>query len=293
VRFPFLVNFRIARYILANLAFSTPSNKGVMGPPLEILFVTAGKDAEILKFAIDGAIRSSGCHDVTSITVVCPRKDLEIIRKNVERTDFNIRYLAEDRIIPDALSQRILTVFGSRSGWVIQQIIKLEYVKNSKSLGVLVIDADTVLLHSRCWLDFEGTQVLMPTWERHKPYLEFLKLHGYRIAEGSLSHISHHMLFQPVLMKTMLSSYGIFELESLVSLVTQSHYSEHSPFSLDYEMYAQYLLHEHPSRVRYEKWSNFSVEEFSLSECGFVSEYEGFFASVSVHSYNRLKSESS
>ena len=59
-------------------------------------------------------------------------------------------------------------------GWVLAQYLKIWTVATSESEGVLVLDADTLLLSPRIFLDRSGKQILTPSVEFHRTYYAFL-----------------------------------------------------------------------------------------------------------------------
>jgi hypothetical protein len=284
----FLSKSRVSRYLICNLSFSINEIAGEESSPLEILFVVAKKDAKFLSYSIRGALRSTIHHKIIAVTVICPRADLELIKVITDSIDKSIRVVAEDQIIGQIDILRIKDSFGPRGGWVLQQLIKVYYAHNSKSPGILIVDADTVLLKNRLWLDSNSTQILLPTWERNDPYYDFILTNSFKLDTNSLSHIAHHMVIQPKILRQMLNEYGLEDFSTLLHKLSQSVDSGDSPFSIDYEMYAQYLLVEHPNLVRYEKWSNFSVQKIldgTIDSC--LKAWGRRFCSISAHSYNQ------
>jgi hypothetical protein len=276
------------RYLKCNLFYEVPKIQNMINVEIEILFVTAGKDSEILPHAISGAIRSTHNYRVRSITIICPKADLLIVKQNIQSIDYPFLVIPEDEIIEDNFVDQLRDLFGSRFGWVLQQLLKINFVKKSGAAGVLIIDSDTILSKPRLWLDSDRTQVLMPTWERHTPYFDFLRINNFCVQQDSFSHISHHMLVQPDILREMLSRYKLNDLDTFIQIFSACPPDVHSPFSIDYEMYAQYLITHYPHLVRYEKWANYSVRLLLRSEIGHqLNSRKIFYNSISAHSYNQ------
>jgi hypothetical protein len=281
-------NSRLVRYLKCNLSFEVPKLVSAETPEIEILFVAAGKDSKLLPYAITGAIGTTDNSKVLSITVICPKADLITMRQSIQFIDFPVLITSEDEIIEDSFIESLKDLYGSRYGWVLQQFLKVMFVKNSKADGVLVIDSDTILLKSRLWLDTHRTQVLMPTWERHDPYFDFLKANKFNVRHDSFSHVSHHMILQPDILREMLSEYGLHNPDAFIKAFLKSPIHENSPFSIDYEMYAQYMLAKYPKLVRYEKWANRSVRNLLPEEIQRqLNVWKTNYNSVSAHSYNQ------
>jgi hypothetical protein len=102
------------------------------------------------------------------------------------------------------------------------------------------------------------------------------------------------MLFQPQIMKEVLTNIGWTTPDLLVQdLISSTKNDENSPFSIDYELYAQYLLSVHPEKVLIEKWSNLEASDKKFSESSVdysrrvSASAVGKYASVSFHSYLR------
>lgn len=279
---------RFIRYLKCNLFYEVPKIQNSIDLEIEILFVAAGKDSEILPHAISGAIQSTHNYRVRSITIICPRADLLIIKQNIQSIDYPFQVIPEDEVVEDNFINQLKDLFGDRYGWVLQQLLKINFVKESGAAGVLIIDSDTILLKPRLWLDSHRTQVLMPTWERHEPYFDFLRINNFCVQQDSLSHISHHMLLQPEILREMLLTYNLNDFETFIQVFSTCPRGVNSPFSLDYEMYAQYLITRYPHSVRYEKWANYSVRILLHSDIGHqLNSQEIRYNSISAHSYNR------
>lgn len=286
--FNLIAKSHVVRYLKSNLNYSVAKSIDRDGSPIEILFVVARKDAKLLASSIKGALESTRCHKIISVTIICPREDVEFIQGITDLFKGSILVVAEDDIIPQVYLSRLKDTFGPRSGWVLQQLLKIYYAKNSKSPGILVVDADTVLLRNRVWLDSNSTQILMPTWEHHAPYYDFLRFNSYELGDLSFSYVSHHMLIQPRILQEMLVSYELDNLDIALDKLSKFSLSGNSPFSVDYEMYAQYLISVHPTLVRYEKWANFSVNNLSEKELDTLLEvWKKRYNSISAHSYNQ------
>lgn len=286
--FDLIAKSHVMRYLKSNLNYSVSKSIDRDGAPIEILFVVARKDAKFLSSSIKGALESTRCHTIISVTVICPGKDLVFFQGIADSIRESIQVMAEDEVINQVHLSRIKDTFGPRSGWVLQQLLKIYYAKNSKSPGILIVDADTILLRNRVWLDSNSVQILMPTWERHTPYYDFLRINSYKIGDNIFSYISHHMLIQPKILREMLVNYGLDNLDVTIDKISKFSSSGNSPFSIDYEMYAQYLIAVHPVLVRYEKWANFSVNNLAENDLDTLLKiWKNRYNSISAHSYNQ------
>ena len=281
------------RYLEVNaLKFSefNLQNQSRTLPSLEILFVSTAKDFSILKSAIKFAADATLHHDNVTFHIVVP--GLEVAQCQLSLADLPLEFyvLAEESIIENELLRRLRSRFGARAGWVIQQLAKVAFVMSSKAPGVFVIDSDTLLLEPRIWLDHDGIQLLTPTWEFHSPYYKFLHSKGVSRLRPKYTFVSHHMLMQPKILREAFATAGWATLNELVdSLVSIPGSAEESPFCIEYELYAQYMMSRYPQLIRLEKWSNigFSRRNISYTEVEkvVIPKFKGGYASVSLHSY--------
>lgn len=259
-------------------------------PRLEILFVSAAKDFDILVASIAFASKATSHHKSVSYHVIVPRVQIEQCKELLKDLPFQINIMDEEIFIKDELLLQLRSSFSSRAGWVIQQILKVSFVMNSQAPGVLVIDSDTLLLEPRLWLDREGKQILTPTWEYHSAYYKFLNSRGISRVRPKYTFVSHHMLMQPTIFREAFSAAGWKGLDELVmTLVAIPINNEESPFCIEYELYAQYMIIHYPDLIRLEKWSNIGFARNGKSmrdiEKEVISNYKGRYSSVSLHAY--------
>jgi hypothetical protein len=281
------------RYLYVNsLQFESAQNDSPASPPIEILFVAARKDFRTLEVTINGVIETCG-QEVSRINIVVPDQDLsycEAVVTSCAPNQIEMKVISETSLLDESLAKLIYSHFGARGGWVLQQVLKLEYARNSLSSGVLIIDADTVLIKNRTWLNSDGIQSLMPSWEFHRPYFEFLstltpfksQLHFF----PRFSFVSHHMLMQPNVVKEIFRACGWNGPRELVdSLCQPSNKIGQSPISIDYELYGHFLLLHYPEKVNLVKWANTSASYSSNISIDLLKERYSNFASVSLHTY--------
>ena len=279
------------RYLeISLLPFKPLQYRNEESPPLEILFVSTRKDFEVLIPAIRYALEATSHHTILSVNVIVPEIDYLECKELIRREPREIKVIIEDKFIDDRNKTRIRNRFRERSGWVIQQIIKDRFICKSEAQGVLVVDSDTILLEPRNWLTNEGVQILTPTWEFHPAYYKFLYNLKVSKLRPKYTFVSHHMLMQPKIMREIFQSLGWTNLDDFIESLTEVQLDgEKSPFSIDYELYAQYLMKNYPEKVILEKWSNFSYARSLQTDTNLNEDIDRKFrdryASVSLHSY--------
>lgn len=249
-------------------------------PALDILVVAHVKDFEILPLSLKAAIRHTRHHPNSSITVIVPDKDAAFCQYLLKKELIGATVLSESQFLNESEMSRIRSSFGERAGWVIQQILKIRFVLSTKSPATIVIDADTILQIDRLWIDEFGVQVLTPTWEYHEAYYSFLSKYEIVGTKPIYTFVPHHMVFQRSILIEALSTAGLLDNEDLiVEVLKNGSTGEQSPFSIDYELYAQFLFNKYPSLVYLEPWANLSTEILQRDRIP-------GYASVSIHSYN-------
>jgi hypothetical protein len=260
-------------------------------PPVEIVFVSTRKDFNSLEKSIPFAIEATSNQQSIAIKIIVPEADLLLCNQLVAKLDLqNAKVISENTIVPEHLISALRARFGWRTGWVLQQILKVECVKNSDFPGVLIIDSDTLLLNRRTWLKADSTQLLSASWEYNASYYHFLNKKGLVDIFPEFTFVTHHMLMQPKFLIEALNFMGWHSLELLVDyLIKESNPNDDSPFCIEYELYGQYMFKFHRDLVSLQKWSNISVPPSLINEnlplAKQVSGWKDDFYSISLHSY--------
>lgn len=272
------------------LSFGATPDAGEDYPAIEILFVTTKKDFEILVHSIRAAQESTSHHPRSTTSVLVPDAEHDQASKLLSQGFRDVRVLRESDFLTIEQMSNIRNRFGKRSGWVIQQLLKVEFVSRSQQMGVLIVDSDTLILNPRIWLDKSGSQLLTPTWEWHQPYYDFLENAGFEAGSLKQSFVSHHMLMQPQHLRDARLFLGWQNLDFLIEyLILKSDIHAQSPFCIEYELYAQFMLKFHPEKVTLAKWSNIGIsrETGNLdTQIRFIkNSLSSKFASVSLHAY--------
>jgi hypothetical protein len=160
------------------------------------------KDSDIVSLAI--ASTAVGVQNpIVRLVIMAPRADHEALRtlesgvvqlQADEAQDVSRSFSAVEEFVP-----------ADRQGWVKQQVLKLAFVARSASDGVLVLDADTILLQPKVWLDGQR-QLLAVAHEYHRPYVEHAsRCLGPSCVDEGISWVTHHQLMQPRVVREMLA----------------------------------------------------------------------------------------
>jgi hypothetical protein len=274
----------LRRYLETNrLPILSDIGKEDFMPAIEILFVCAGKDLKLLPLAVEAALNATKQHPLHGVTIVVPERDLIHAQNIVFQKDQQVTIMSETVKIPQHINRRIREVFHSRAGWVIQQILKVLCVSDSTAPGVLVCDSDTILALNRVWFNNAGHQILTPSWEYRAEYYNFLAELGLGSGKPEFTFVSHHMLMQPKFMLEARNYVDWRNLEDIVNtLIKDYDDSNLSPFCIEFELYAQYMLEFRHNKIHLVKWSNISLARDKQHK---LQELKKKYASVSLHDY--------
>jgi len=254
-------------------------------PPIDLLVVAAPKDFSLLELATRSALANAG-NPISNVTFVVPAAALAGAEAIATRLmgDVSVKVTSEDDVIPIEDRNLLYNAFGSRYGWILQQILCVAGVSKSNSAGVLILDADTLLLRPRVLLS-GNRQILMSSLEHHYPYFEFLESLSPHFRGMQTSHVTHHMLQQPEVSRSILEEFCGGDISSLVRLIAERRTnSTASAVCVDYELYGQGIRLLYPDRVLSAKWSNISVERRATSPRK-IESMANFYCSASLHDH--------
>ncbi len=280
------------RFVKVNrIPTSIISCKGKL-PSISILLVVAQKDFDKLINCINQIVKHS-LNPISQIEIVVPDSHTASCVKTLENINLEIplKVLNEDEIISADLRKNMKQVLKHKYGWAIQQLLTLNMVVRSDCDGVLAVNADTFILRDQVWLNEKLVQVLFRSSEYHAPYYQLIKKIFPNLQLVPFSHVTHHMLFQPKLLRDFLSKSGYLDLEKLMIQVLESmDRTQESPFCIEFEPYAQALHNFYPNRFEIRRFSNspFSKVEDNLEIMTLVAELDNqnVYNSISFHSWN-------
>lgn len=278
-------------FLRANKIIELNSKQENTYPDIELVIVATQKDFKILGDSIKAALRSS-VNRIKLLSIVVPPQDILICKHLMENLNIEINYLVinENDIINQNLRKVIKESSDNRYGWLIQQFIKINLALTSQSEGVLVLDADTLLLGRNIWLDQDGNQKLVVANYKYQPYFDFLRDLGFLVIKPKFSFVTHHMLFQPNIMKSILKFLGCESFESFVYKVLEAkNNNKVESLSIDFELYGQFALNTFSQKMRLARFCNLSLSfsEVNRNEIFFnVDKYSKEYNSISFHSWH-------
>ncbi|MBW5467391.1 hypothetical protein GPJ61_05835 [Brevibacillus formosus] len=157
---------------------------------IDVLIPAIEKDLGTLPYVID-SIRKQVKHPVGRIMVVSPpSKRIQALCRRK-----NCTFINEKRVLPITKKDiHYQTKRTNRSGWLLQQLLKLAGGNLTKQRYYLVIDADTILIRPHVFLVNGKTVFYCRNWSRPEYFRTYKKLMGTK-PTASRSFVAHYMLF--------------------------------------------------------------------------------------------------
>lgn len=262
-------------------------------PAIELAIPSTLKDLPYLNLVIRSAIKNS-YNPVRLVRIIVPSSEIEQFRLTlgggVKGTTLEL--IDEEQLLGNLLEICNVVAPLDRRGWLIQQVLKYLCVLTSESAGVLIMDSDTVLTTPRTWLDEDGTQMLMISYEYHLPYqLHFLKFKmaldksGGALKSPRVSYVTHHQIMQPDLLREMLGGELNWEA-GLRAWISTIDFQTQSP-ACEYHCYGTYLALAKTRRYKLARWGNIPMQRSQFQGLSFDGSGDRFgkVCSISVHAY--------
>jgi hypothetical protein len=260
-------------------------------PEIDVLVVANKKDLDVCPLTIRSAIRHS-LNPIKSISVVTPADDVRIFQTELSDLGLNlpIKVLNEDEVLSETDRQLIKSSFPTRYGWVLQQFLAVSMLAKSETHGTLLLNCDTVLTRTTHWLNGIGRQTLLASLEYHPPYYQLLHTVLQLPKTPTYTFITHHMLFQPALLREVLGITKSFSVSDfLKQVLSKADSNQGSPLCIEFEPYGQALWKNYRNRISLSKFSNLPLkrnsENLEFAARAIVSNEESQYKSISLHSY--------
>ena len=249
-------------------------------PIIDVVIPCHSKDFAVLGLTIASA-RACVLNPIGQISLIT---NLEFIDE-VKRKFPDCHVFSDQDFLSEEMIQKVnIQVPLERRGWVFQQLIKISACLESEREGCLVLDADTILIQPRVWLESSGVQILCISEEYHMPYVRHYKsTFGQGVCPWSF--VTHHHMMQKEILRLMLDGLS----DGLLSWLDSADFNHASAIS-EYHSYGQWLVSNRKELVKFAKWNN-SVQKFdSLNESSYNIVAGDFskYCSVSAHSYLQM-----
>ncbi len=261
-------------------------------PSIELVVTTKFKDFAIIEKCINCALNNS-LNKISLIKIVVPAIDFPICLELIQKFNLkvNLQLINEDELISENIRELIFSNTKNYYGWVLQQVIKIKLALDSNSKGVLIVDSDTLLLGKQLWLNKNGVQRLVVANTKYDPYFQFLKVMGIVKNRPKYSFVTHHMLMQPEIIKSLFAKNNFKSIEDLlVKIFTDKNFCAVENISLDYELYGQFIYFNFKKRYTLSRFCNLSLVSRNTILKNFEKELQilaNDYHSISFHSWNQ------
>ena len=234
---------------------------------------------------------------VNKIVVIGPRS----IEGIVKDKDTNIIFLDEDSVVDDLSYSSVTNIIGEinkeaveRTGWYLQQFLKMAYAYVCEEDYYLVWDSDTIPLHKIEMFDSNGKVFLDVKSEYHKPYYDTMENLGLKISNvPCFSFISEHMLIDK---KKMIELIETIEKKASIQapfwqIVLKSINAsglKASGFS-EFETYGNYVYLNYTNDVSIRKWKSLRSASlfYETINADLVKRLSAYFDAVSFENRKR------
>lgn len=240
------------------------------GTQISILIPSVSKDVSTLQCAIDSLV-SYSLNPINSIYLVIPEQDLN----EFNHFPTSVKIISEsDFISIDKATINYLVNGRDRSGWLLQQFIKLSSDQLDGPEHVLVWDADTVLNKPTCFVNTQQTQFFFSD-EYHLPYFKTLKSLFPEIDPLPVSLVSHHMLFSRSVLREMKEAIEKSSGTDWITAILNLKDSQEQSYFSEYELYGNYFFHTRRKKAKLAYWFNevypSPEPEHAMSNARFIS----------------------
>ena len=245
---------------------------------LDILIPTTDKDLNKLELVLKSL--SNINNPIQHIYIVAPKS--KFIQQFCEK--FHCIYLDENTVLPIKLSDIHYHPQGiNRSGWIFQQLIKLNVDHLCDNQNVLVLDSDTLFNRTQSFIA-KGRAVFDCSDEYHAPYFKAYSSYLGLNKRFGLSFVAHHMVFQRARLKEMKLAIEKHTHKKWYQAILEGlDKNEVSSFS-EYEMYGNWMYYHHRNKMFLREWYNFSTTFEQMQHLP-LSKLKGY-KTISMHSYN-------
>lgn len=239
--------------------------------PIEVVIPVSIKDIATLPKVIEGC-KNFIKHPIHNIYIV-GESSSTILNTCIQ---LGVKFIEEKEVLGYDKHCIDYSVNGNdRSGWLFQQLLKLNADQISSTENFLVLDADTIFVRDHVFLRKKKT-ILDLSEERHEPYHIVYKRILQEETTSMLSFVTHYMLLNKKVLKQLKSDIEKIHKKTWDTvIIEQMDKNDESGFS-EYELYGNYLKSRFPEQVDNAYW--FNSETFPNKQTSIIK-------SVSLHNY--------
>ena len=239
--------------------------------PIDIIIPASFKDVQNLKIVMTNALKFIK-HPINKIYVVAPSNP-QIIKICEDEGGI---FVDEEFVLPfKRKSIKYVVDNEDRSGWLFQQLLKLNADTIAEMDNYLILDADTIFIKPKIF-HHAGKTIFDFSEERHDPYHTVYEKILKNKTKSELSFVTHYMLFNKTYLQNLKSEIESIHLKLWTEVILENvDYTNKSGFS-EYEMYGNFVLAKYSKKIKKEYWFN-TVNPFTAKL--------NYIKSLSLHSY--------
>lgn len=250
-----------------------------MPAKIDIVIPAIEKDLATLPYVIDAA-RKQVKHPIGQILIVAPkrRRILELCKRK------KCKFVDENTVLPITNNHiHYRSSKWERSGWLFQQLLKMNGDTLATSNNFLVMDADTVLIRPHVFLVGKKPVFYCRSWSQHEYFRTYRKLLGRNRASRA-SFVAHYMLFNKSklakLKRTIEAKNGTSWYAAIIRKIDKTKQFAFSEF----ETYGNFLHSLDPNGIIKRKALNksfgMSIRKMTAKR---IQELAGRYRSISFH----------
>ena len=208
--------------------------------PISIALLVARKDLELLPYSLTACMQSTS-NEIKRVLVICP-SEIEIsVKEKIRNLSIELSSQVEVYADEEVLTSTNLDKFSFCSS-----VSKMEVLKISVALlcdeNILIVDADTLLLRKRNWCS-EDKQLSPVAQEYFVGHNLFISLIFPNIDWSGMGFVTHHGLFNPVVIRDLVDLFGGFDLlVEAIDAGIRSGWNKKRGFPSEWQLYGEYLL---------------------------------------------------
>ncbi|QUL53147.1 hypothetical protein KDC22_22340 [Paenibacillus tritici] len=248
-------------------------------PSIDILIPAIEKDLATLPYVID-SLRRYVQHPISNIYIVSPNNSR--IRQLCSRK--SCVFVNETTVLPFTKKAiRYSSTRWNRSGWLYQQLLKMNGDHICREKYFLVVDADTVLIRPHRFRSGGKSIFYCRNWSQPEYFRTYRKLLG-AAASAPKSCVTHYMLFESAklasLKRTIEARHGMSWHAAIIRSINKKRQFGFSEF----ETYANYVYSGNRTAVLLKNAKNKSLKipAGSLTQSQ-IQKYAGSYRSLSFH----------
>jgi len=250
--------------------------------PIDVVIPVATKDVEMLPLVLQG-VRRFVKHKIDHI-YLASSPNQQIARFAHEH---GCTFVNEDDLSPLPKADIDYICNGiDRSGWLLQQLIKLNADSVCENDMYLALDADTVLIQEHIF--FHGKTIFRFDKKYYKPFFRTHELLFNSKPTSIVSYVCHLMLFNVDVLKKFKDTISqLHQCNWSTAILAAIDTNEKSYFS-EYESYANFFSQHYKKDMELRYSHNLAIpRNNSLGLDHLIGKYSAVAQSISMHEYRR------